>query len=194
MGDMESTMEAAAGTAAADFAALQARLPDTLKDLRLNLSGIERTETLTPSQLWGTVVAAALTSRNADLIRAAAAEALKRVDAKTVEAARTASALMAMNNVYYRFRHMAEDREFANLPARLRMQGMASHGAPVDDFELWCVAVSAINNCGACVNSHVAKLRAHEVARETIHDAVRVASIVFSVASALDGLAALPPA
>jgi alkyl hydroperoxide reductase subunit D len=175
-----------------DFATLAERIPDALRDTRINLSAIERVETLTPGQLWGTVVASALATRNADVIRAAAEEARKRVDAATVEAARTAAGLMAMNNIYYRFRHLVDDREFDNIPARLRMQGMQTHGAPAADFELWCTAVSAINGCGMCVNAHVAKLKGAGVSREAIHDAVRVASILFAAASALDGAAALP--
>ncbi len=36
-----------------DFAALKARLPDAAKDLRLNLSSLDRSDFLTPAQVWG---------------------------------------------------------------------------------------------------------------------------------------------
>lgn len=178
------------------FAELRERLPDTAKDLRLNLDAIARIETLTPSQLWGSVLASALATRQADVIRAAAAEARSRLDpaafAATYDAVRTAASLMAMNNVYYRTRHLLHDAAFDAVPARLRMQGMQSHGAPQIDFELWSVAVSAVNGCGMCLESHVGKLvKQHGVAVEVVHEAVRVAAVIFAVAATLDGEAAL---
>jgi len=176
---------------APDFATLESRIPDTAKDLRLNLGSVVRSENLTPTQLWGTVLASALATRQADVIRAAHAEASKRLTPEHVAAARTAAALMAMNNVFYRFRHLVEDPEYGNVPARLRMQGMQTHGAPAEDFELWSLAVSAINGCGMCMQSHERKLRAAGASREAVNDAVRIAAVLAAVASVLDQEAAL---
>lgn len=169
-----------------DFATLATRIPDTAKDLRLNLDAITRSEHLTPQQLWGTVLASALASRQADVIRAARAEASSRLTPEATAAVRTAAALMAMNNVFYRFRHLVEDPEYGNVPARLRMQGMQTHGAPAEDFELWCIAVSAVNGCGLCMQSHERKLRATGVSRETVNDAIRIAAVVHAVSAVLD--------
>ena len=175
-----------------DLATLQSKIPDPAKDIRLNLASIERIDSLTPSQLWGTVLASALATRQADVIRWAGAEAKKRLDPQAFDAARTAAAIMAMNNVYFRTRHLLHDPAFDAVPARLRMQGMQSHGAPQIDFELWSVAVSAVNGCGMCLESHVGKLvKQHGVAVEVVHEAVRIAAVVFAVAATLDGEAAL---
>ena len=174
------------------FATLRERIPDTAKDLRLNLDTIPRIETLTPQQLWGSVLAAALATRQAEVIRAAAEEARRHLQPAVFDAARTAASIMAMNNVFYRTRHLVQDPEFAAVPARLRMQGMQTHGAPSVDFELWSVAVSAINGCGACLQSHVGKLvKEHAVAREAVNDVVRVSAILFAIAATLDAEAAL---
>src|SRR5262245_24473068 len=97
---------------AGGFEALRARIPDAAKDVRLNLSSLEKIDTLTPQQLWGSVLASALSARQEDAARAALAEARKRLDGPTIDAVRTAAALMAMNNVYYRTRHLLHDPEF----------------------------------------------------------------------------------
>lgn len=174
-----------------DLATLQSKIPDTAKDIRLNLGSIERSEALTPQQLWGAVLASALATRQADVIRWAGTEAKKRLEAPAFAAARTAAALMSMNNVFYRTRHLLQDAELDQVPARLRMQGMQTHGAPQPDFELWSVAVSAMNGCGMCLQSHVAKLKQHGVRPEAVNDVVRIGAILAAAAAVIDGEAAL---
>jgi alkyl hydroperoxide reductase subunit D len=93
---------------------------------------------------------------------------------------------MGMNNVYYRFLHLVEDGEYQSMPARLRMNVIANHGIDKLDFELISLAVSAVNGCGLCVTSHEKKLRAHEVSREAIQSAVRVAAVIHAVAVTLE--------
>lgn len=170
--------------------ALQDRIPEHAKDLRLNLGALERVESLTPAQLWGTVLAVAHATRSFETIRAAEQAAGEHLDAASAGAARTAAALMGMNNVYYRFRHLCSNDAYSKLPARLRMQGLASHGADAVDFELWCLAVSAVNGCGACVDAHERKLRQEGATEEAVHDAVRVAAVVHGAAVAIEGSAA----
>ena len=58
------------------------------------------------------------------------------------------------------------------------------------DFELWSLAVSAINGCGMCIDAHDKVLRAAGVSAEQIQAAVRIASVVHAVAATLDGLEA----
>src|SRR5467141_3477794 len=43
---------------------------------------------------------------------------------------------------------------FETMPARLRMSVIAQPGVDKSDFELWSLAVSAINACGACIEAH----------------------------------------
>ena len=135
--------------------ALRARLPDHLRDARLNVSVVTGASSLTPRQHWGTALASALAARNPDVVRALAAAAAPHLDEPARKAAEAAAAIMAMNNVYYRFLHtMGEGNPYQALPARLRMQAIGNPGVDHLDFELWCLAVSAINGCGACVTSH----------------------------------------
>jgi alkyl hydroperoxide reductase subunit D len=72
------------------------------------------------------------------------------------------------------------------MPARLRMQVIARHGSDPVDFELWCLAVSAINGCGVCVDAHEKVLREKGVNEETVLAAVRIASIIHALAAVFD--------
>ncbi len=172
---------------------LKNRIPDYAKDIRLNLSGISNITTLTPQQLWGTVVATSIASRNADVIRAAEATAAAHLTEAAMTAARSAAAIMAMNNIYYRFTHLAKNPDFLTLPARLRMNVIANPGVEKVDFELWSLAVSAVNGCGRCIEAHEDVLLKAGVAKEAIQDAVRVAAIIFSVSVTLAAEDAVRP-
>ena len=170
-----------------DMQALQ--IPDHAKDIRLNLGKVLEPEHLTPSQLWGTVLATTLVSRNARLSRELGVHAeskLREWSDRHVPAARTAASLMAMNNVYYRSMHLIGDRELASFPARLRMQGLANHGVDRCDFELWCLAVSAVNGCGKCLESHTKAVLEAGATKAVVHEAIRVASVVHAAAVTLD--------
>ncbi len=102
---------------------------------------------------------------------------------------------MAMNNVYYRFLHLASNKEYGTMPARLRMNVIAKPGVDKADFELWSLAVSAINGCGACIDAHEKVLQEAGVSSAAIQSAVRMAAIIQSVAVALEaGVVAMPVA
>ena len=70
--------------------------------------------------------------------------------------------------------------------AGLRMNAIRTHGIEPLDFELWCLAVSAINGCGACVDSHEKVLREKGIGEEKVLAAVRVASVLHAIATVLD--------
>jgi len=169
--------------------ALRDRIPDYAKDLRLNLSSVltpQGAPGLTEPQLWMTALASAIASRNAELARAIEAAASEKLEPAQAEAARAAAAIMGMNNVYYRFLHLVEDDEYAKLPAKLRMNVIGSPGIAKADFELVSLAVSAVNGCGKCVAAHERVLRQHEVGREAVQSAVRIASVIHAVAGVID--------
>jgi alkyl hydroperoxide reductase subunit D len=169
--------------------ALRGRIPDYARDLRLNLSSVltpQGAPGLTETQLWMTALASAIASRSAELARAVEAVAFDRLATAEIEAARAAAAIMGMNNVYYRFLHLVEDEEYAKLPARLRMNVIGNPGIAKADFELISLAVSAVNGCGKCVLAHERVLRQHEVSREAVQSAVRIASDIHAIAGVLD--------
>jgi alkyl hydroperoxide reductase subunit D len=168
---------------------LRDRIPEYARDLRLNIATVltpQGAPGLSEPQLWMTALATAIAARNAELARLVEAAASARLQPAEVEAARAAAAIMGMNNVYYRFLHLVEDEEYAKLPARLRMNVIGSPGIARADFELVSLAVSAVNGCGKCVTAHERVLRQHEVSREAVQSAVRIASVIHAIASVLD--------
>ncbi|HYH00130.1 MAG TPA: carboxymuconolactone decarboxylase family protein [Terriglobales bacterium] len=162
-------------------------VPAYAKDLKLNFSSLVRQQTeLTTQQLWGTLVAAAMASRNVRLTDAVLEEASKHLSAQALEAAKSAVSVMGMNNVFYRFTHLTKNEKYTTLPARLRMNAIRTHGVEQVDFELWCTAVSAINGCAACVDSHERTVREKGLAEESILAAIRVAAVVHGLATVFD--------
>ena len=166
---------------------LKNQIPAYAKDIKLNLSSLANDEALNEQQLWGTLLASALGTRNQTVIAEIAEEALARLSPEAAEAAKGAAAIMGMNNVYYRFVHLAANKEYGTLPAKLRMNIIGNPGVDKLDFELWSLAVSAINGCGMCIDAHEAELRKAGMSTEQIQTAVRVASTVNAVAAAIDG-------
>lgn len=166
---------------------LKARLPDYAKDLRLNLSSLAAEPTLTEQQRAGTFVASALAARNPEVTEAIMAEFASRLAPEALEAAKAAAAIMAMNNVYYRFTHLASAPDYRTLPAKLRMNVIGKPGVAKPDFEFWSLAVSAINGCGMCIDAHERELRKSGFTTEAIQAAVRIAAVVHAVAATLDG-------
>ncbi|MDF5752390.1 carboxymuconolactone decarboxylase family protein [Spongiactinospora sp. TRM90649] len=171
--------------------ALKEALPAYAKDIRLNLGSLVTTSPLTGQQLWGTLLACAMAARSPRVVAEVAAEAAENLTPEAVQAAKAAASIMAMNNVYYRSVHLIGDDTYATLPARLRMTVIGKPGVDKVDFELWSLAVSALNGCGRCLESHERTLREAGMPREQIQEAIRIAATVNAVAATLEAEAAL---
>jgi alkyl hydroperoxide reductase subunit D len=165
---------------------LKTRLPEHAKDLKLNLSSLATESVLTEQQKAGTFVASAIASRNPEVTEAIVAEFAATLSPEAMTAARAAAAIMAMNNIYYRFTHLASAPDYKTLPARLRMNVIGKPGVDKADFELWSLAVSAINGCGMCIDAHERVLRDAGLTAEAIQAAVRIAAVVHAVAVTLE--------
>ncbi len=160
-------------------------IPDAAKDIRLNLQTVLDDGNLSAEQRLGVALAVACVARNKELLEALTADAAL-LPGGWIEDARAAAALMAMNNVYYRFRHMIGKPEYQAQPARLRMQRMAQPQTSKLDFELMCLAVSAYHGCEGCVRSHEKSLLELGANEAQVNDAVRIAAVVYAAAVALD--------
>jgi lipoyl-dependent peroxiredoxin subunit D len=165
---------------------LKERLPDFAKDVRLNLSTLANDETLGEETKYGLLLACAVATRNQDVVEAFDGEARAHLSEKARDAAFAAASIMAMNNVYYRFLHLSANKAYQTMPAKLRMNVIGNPGIAKKDFELWSLAVSAINGCGLCIDSHEKVLQEAGVSAETIQTAVRFAAIIQSAAVALE--------
>jgi alkyl hydroperoxide reductase subunit D len=170
--------------------ALKERLPEYAKDIKLNLGSLAAEVSLNTQQRAGTFIASALASRNAEVIREITAEFGPLLSPEALNAAKAAAAIMGMNNIYYRFVHLVGG-DYERLPARLRMNVIGRPGVEKVVFELWSLAISAINGCGMCLTSHEKMVREGGLSQEQVQAAVRIAAVVHAVAAILDGEDAL---
>lgn len=170
----------------ASLESLKAALPDFAKDTRLNLGSVltpEGAPDLTQGQIHLIALASAYATKDDGVVAAIEGETAGLSDAEK-NAAKAAASIMAMNNVYYRFVHLVGG-DFKSLPAKLRMNVIGSPGIEKKDFELMCMAVSAINGCGMCMEAHAHELEKAGVSKLGIQSSVRVAAVISAAAQAL---------
>ena len=168
---------------------LKEQLPAVARDVKINIGNVLTPGNLNSHQVWGVALACAYATRNALLIDAVLADA-KAADMPqaVLDDAQAAAVLMGMNNVFYRFRHIIGKDEYEEKPARLRMQRIGQVATNKADFELNCLAVSAIGNCQACMRSHEHTVVEHGLTSDHVHDAIRIAATIQAAAVALDSV------
>lgn len=172
----------------ATLESLRGQVPDYAKDIRLNLGSVLSTEgapDLSIEQIHGIALASAYATRSADVIAAIEGETSSTLSPEARTAAKAAASIMAMNNVYYRFTHLVNDSELSKLPAKLRMNVIGSPGIAKVDFELYSLAVSAINGCGMCMEAHVREVEKAGISKLGIQSSVRIAAVINAAAQAI---------
>jgi lipoyl-dependent peroxiredoxin subunit D len=160
---------------------LKSLIPDFGRDVRLNLDSVlspEGSAGLTPKQIWGVALASSYALESSRLVKTVMTLGAAELDDATVEAAKAAATIMAMNNVYYRATHLMEDADLKKMPARLRMNVIGKPGIEKVEFELMCFAVSAIGACGQCLTAHLHELRKVNVSNEGIQASLKIASVL----------------
>jgi len=160
-------------------------LPEAAKDLKLNLSNVLEQGSLSEGQRWAIALATAIATRHAGLIEAISLDGASKVSPEQLDDAKAAAALMGMNNVFYRFRHFMGRDEYEQAPARLRMQRIGKPASSKAEFELYCLAVSAVHGCEMCVTSHEKVVREGGMTVDNVVDAVRIAATIHGIANAL---------
>jgi alkyl hydroperoxide reductase subunit D len=170
--------------------ALRDQIPDYAKDIRLNLGTLASETSLSDQQKWGAFLASAMATGNQQVIAAITAETQDKLSEEAKTAARAAAAIMAMNNVYYRATHLMSSDEYQKMPAKLRMNIIGAPGVEKVDFELWSLAVSAVNGCGTCLDSHEKVVRKAGLSADQVQAALRIAAVVNAAAAVLRAQAA----
>jgi alkyl hydroperoxide reductase subunit D len=159
------------------LALIKELIPDYAKDIRLNIDGTIARSSLEGNDAVGVALAAAFAARSrkiADIILASGALSPEEADA-----ARTAAALMGMNNVWYPFVEMTEDEDLKTHPAQLRMNAYATNGG-VDKrrFEMYALSASIIGKCHFCIKSHFDLLKKEGMSTQQLRDVGRIAAVV----------------
>lgn len=174
-----------------DLDSIRKALPDSARDIRLNLGsmlGNDGLPELAADQKWGAALAAAIAARNVRLTRVIEALAAENTSAQVLEGARISASIMAMTNIYYRAMHMAGDADLSGLPAGLRMNGLGKHGLSQGDFELFGLAASVIKGCENCIRAHVAGAREHGASVQAVQAVIKLAAVLHAAATVLDTL------
>lgn len=164
---------------------LKNHLPDSAKDIKLNLSLVmteESAKELTMKQIYLVALSSAYSIANKSIVSAVLHEASEVLSPVEINAAQSAAVIMSMNNIYYRFIHLVGDKSFSIMPAGLRMNVIANSGIDKVDFELCCLAVSALNGCGMCMESHTAALFKAGRSKVSIQSAIKIAAVLNAAA------------
>jgi alkyl hydroperoxide reductase subunit D len=169
---------------------IKQHIPDYAKDLRINIGNVldpdRAPDGMSAEQVYGTALATAIASRNLELLALIERAVKPELDEQWLNAAKAAAAIMGMNNVYYRFVHLASNEAYGSMPAGLRMSVIGRPGIDKADFELMSLAVSAVNGCGLCIDSHEKVLNQAGVGSDVVQHAVRIASVMHAVATVFD--------
>ena len=165
---------------------LGASFPEAARDIKLNLQSVLQESSLAPRLRWAVALASAFATRHPALREAILRDGQAHLDEAATDDARAAAVLMAMNNVYYRFRHMIGKESYSQMPARLRMQRIVKPASNKVDFELFCLAVSAINACEMCIRSHEDVVIKGGLSEDQVHDAIRIAATINAAAVAIE--------
>lgn len=164
---------------------LKAALPDYAKDLKLNFSSLLNETTLTDQQKYGCILACAAAIGEPRTLATSSSLATQYLSPEAQKAARAAAAIMGMNNVYYRSVHLMSNETYQTLPAKLRMNVIGAPGIEKADFELFSMAVSAVNGCGMCLDAHEVELRKAGFTSEQIQTSLRIGAVVNAIAHTL---------
>ena len=159
-------------------------LPDYAKDTRLNLDSVINRSSLDVIEANACALAAAMATGNGKLVTFIQSS---MEDATERDAALTAAAIMAQNNVWYPFIEMADDVNLKGLPAQLRMNAISSHGGTTKArFEAYSLAASIVGKCHFCVKAHYETLKQEGYTVEQLRDIGRIAAVITSVARVLN--------
>lgn len=170
--------------------ALRNALPDYAEDLKLNLDALASETILTEQQKWGCFLASAYALGVPMAVKAMRGETDAKLSAEAKTGAKAAAAVLAMNTVYYSAVNLLHNHDYRTESPKLSMRALNYAGVDKVDFELWCLSVSAVIQCGACLNAHESDLHKRNVALERIHAALRIAAVVAATSTVLRAEAA----
>jgi alkyl hydroperoxide reductase subunit D len=155
-------------------------IPDYAKDTKLNMDAVIKRSTLPAEEAEAVALAAAFATGNSKLWTWMESQIANKTE---TNAALTAAALMAQNNIWYPYVEMADDEQLKGLPAQLRMNAIASHGGTTKTrFEAYSLAASIVGKCHFCVKAHYETLKKEGYTVEQLRDIGRIASVITSVA------------
>lgn len=151
-----------------------------IKDLKINVSNaLNNSQTLNKKET-ALIAYAVAVNEKFPLLRESLAALSVEASATQEELAEVVSAtsLMNVNNVFYRFRHFMGKDFYNNQPAGIKMSIMMNPVLGKELFELISLVVSSVNGCEMCVQSHETKLINEGTSENKIFDAVKLGAVI----------------
>lgn len=165
-----------------NFEQILNNIPEYAKDIKLNLSSmINNHAGLTDNQFAGSVLTAAIATKNTALAKYTHQAVSTQLAANEINAVHSAISIMGMTNIYYRFTDLVDDKTYSSMPAGLRMNILRDPGVDKIDFEMWSLVASVIGGCHKCVSSHEQQLIKHGIAKETVQLLAKIAAVMHSL-------------
>ena len=162
-------------------------LPEEAGDLVANAERVLGGESLNTVQTWGSALASAYFIRHTGLTAAILADAKAAgLSDDHLSDAKGAAALMGMNTVYFRFRHIMHTDAYTQKAFNLRMTRMKQVATDQAHFELYSIGPAALAGCELCLKAHEAAVKKGGLNEDGVHDAVRIASVLNGIAVALE--------
>lgn len=156
-------------------------IPDHAKDIKLNLDAVINRSGLDEIDAHACALAAAIMAGNGELAYEIGMNG-PLIGTPEREAAKTAAALMGMNNVYYPFVEMTGDANLKGLPAGLRMQAYATHGGvSKKKFEMYALCASIVGKCHFCVKSHYDILKNEGMTVQQLQAVGKIAAVINAI-------------
>ena len=166
---------------------IQQALPDYAEDIRQNFEHIlsgEGAKGLTENQRFGASLASVYATQNSWFIQAFEPLAKAVLSDAEVKAAKSAASIMAMTNVYFRTVGLVADEQYAKMSTGLKMKVIAKPGINRVDFDLYSLAVSALNGCQHCLDTHIRKVTEGGLTPEGVQSSFKIAAVISAVSQA----------
>lgn len=154
-------------------------IPDHAKDIKLNLDSVINRSILDKVDTHAIAYTAAIAAGNGELAFEIEMNGILFENMPERQAAKTAVALMAMNNMYYPFVEMTQDSELKKTNMGLRMNAYATHGGvSKKKFEMYALAASIIGKCHFCVKNHYDVLKQEGMTVQELQHIGKIASVI----------------
>jgi len=157
---------------------LEGRASTVARDLKLNLKKLLGDGHLPKEEAYLALLATATSVQCAPLVLHSRQELTSLgLSSEMIEEAAESAAIMAMLNIYYRFKHMVgKDEDYKT--AGLRMTALGRPVLGKERFEMLAFAVSVLNGCESCIRAHENVLREANISIDKIHDLARMVAVV----------------
>ncbi len=164
---------------------LKNNIPDFAKDVKLNFSSLIINSEYDEELVYGCAYASSLAIGDNNITSVFEEECRNRFGRGFIKSVKATVVLMALNNVWYKFRDSMTTTEMKMAPQKMSVNIMANHaGLDKIFFESLSLCVSAINGCSFCVKVHSDLLLENEKTKEYVFNIGRIASVISSLSKA----------